>query len=179
MLKQKKSENSPPKTNIKKEILIKTKIENLNPFIDVFETIEESLKKLQKDALNKAEKIKFLGPFERYKLVKPFIQAMEEEKEKEKALLAKERKPERVVKGLEGDKISIDVNSSNVTKEKDVERKVTQKGLNISIEVKNDVCSKDGNDGTPENIVSIFICLFNYLFSYFPIMVLCDKGIRI
>lgn len=134
MFKQKKIE-TPEKIKIKetKEL----KIENTKPLLDIFESIEDSLRKLQKDASDKMKKIKFLGPYERYKMVKPFIQAMEEEKEKEKALLAKERKPERVVEGFVGDKISIDVNDDKSKTNEGTKKKVTQEGTNINIEIKN------------------------------------------
>lgn len=67
-------------------------IEKSKPIFDVFEKIDESLKLLKREASKKVKKFKFLGPYERYKLVKPFIQAEEEKIEE-----LKEKELERVV----------------------------------------------------------------------------------
>lgn len=66
-------------------------IEKDNPIIDIFDK-KENLKLSGKQVFSKVQKLKFLGPFERYKLVKPYIQAEEKKKEQfenEKALEVK------------------------------------------------------------------------------------------
>ncbi|KAJ8920759.1 hypothetical protein NQ315_004899 [Exocentrus adspersus] len=51
----------------------------------IFDSPETSIDEKKSDALKKIQRIGFLGPFERYKLVKPFIQAEEEKLATEKS----------------------------------------------------------------------------------------------
>lgn len=125
---KKKNEDNP--TDIKDIKILpkleKVLLENTEPIIDIFDEIENSLEVLKREAMRKVRKLKFLGPFERYKLVKPYMQAEEEKREE---FLTKEKIPETTV--------------SNGTMEKLPERIVLDApGETFNFKIPNDILSE-------------------------------------
>lgn len=68
------------------------KLEQISPVISVFDSPENSDEENDGTTAAKLKTLKFLGPYDRYKLIKPFIEA-----EEAKAAAAQEKNPEEKV----------------------------------------------------------------------------------